>query len=139
VALRGHRVALLEPALLVLGGGPASDLGGLPFGQLLDEVAPGILVPVGLRLVPPVSPRQLAERLGLTEGSYLVFPDARSAPQRIMAAQIEPLERHILAQVRLEQERPPSVRRVAVPAEDPAPPDVTHDPLGPWPLWGLRK
>jgi len=25
------------------------------------------------------------------------------------------------------------------PAEDPAPPDVTHDPLGPWPLWGLRK
>jgi hypothetical protein len=140
-ALRGHRVALLEPALLVLGGGPgaAGDLGGLPFGQLLDEVAPGILVPVGMRLGPLVAPRQLSERLGVTEGTFLVFPGPGQAPLRVAAGQIEPLERHILAQLHVETERPASARRTAAPAEDAAPPDVQHDPLGPWPLWGLRR
>jgi hypothetical protein len=138
-ALRGHRVALLEPALLVLGGGPGADLDGLPFGQLLDEAAPGILVPVGMRITPLVSPRQLAERLGVIEGSYLVFASATGAPLRVVAGQIEPLERHILAQARIEPERPASARRLSVVAEEPAPPDVIHDPLGPWPLWGLRK
>lgn len=137
-ALRGHRVALLEPAVLVLGGGPGQDLAGLPFGLLLDEVAPGILVPVGMRLVPLVSPRLLAERLGVTEGTYLVFPGPGSAPLRVMPGQIEPLERHILAQARVEPDRPASARRVPNPIEDAAP-DVRHDPLGPWPLWGLRK
>jgi hypothetical protein len=138
-ALRGHRVALLDPGLLVLGGGPGADLGGLPFGQLLDEVAPGILVPVGMRFVPMVSPRQLSERLGVVEGSYLVFASAGSAPMRVLAGQIEPLERHILAQVRMEQDRPTSIRRGAAPVDEGTAPDVTHDPLGPWPLWGLRK
>jgi hypothetical protein len=139
-ALRGHRVAMLEPAVLVLSGGPGSvsDLDGIPFGQLLDEVAPGILVPVGMRLVPLLSARQLAERLGVTDGTYLVFPAVGVPPLRIAPGQIEPLERHILAQVRLEPERPASARRSPVPAEEPAPPDVRHDPLGPWPLWGLR-
>jgi hypothetical protein len=138
-ALRGHRVALLEPALLVLGGGPGSDLGGLPFGQLLDEVAPGILVPVGMRITPLVSPGQLAERLGVSEGTYLVFHSAEAPPVRVLMGQIEPLERHILAQARVEPERAISARRMAPAAEDPTPPDVAHDPLGPWPLWGLRK
>jgi hypothetical protein len=138
-ALRGHRVAMLEPALLVLGSRTGADLGGLPFGQLLDEAAPGILVPVGMRLTPLVSPRLLSERLGVVEGSYLVFPSAEAAPLRVVAGQIEPLERHILAQARIDQQRPPSARRLAAPAEEPAPPDVTHDALGPWPLWGLRK
>jgi hypothetical protein len=138
-ALRGHRVAMLEPALLVLGSGAGGDLGGLPFGQLLDEVAPGILVPVGMRITPAVSPRQLAERLGMVEGTYLVFPDATSAPWRVAAGQIEPLERHILAQARIEQQRPASARRMVAPVEELAPPDVAHDRLGPWPLWGLRK
>jgi hypothetical protein len=138
-ALRGHRVAMLEPALLVLGGGASADLGGLPFGQLLDEAAPGILVPVGMHITPLVSPRQLAERLGVTEGTYLVFHAPDSPPVRVLAGQIEPLERHILAQARVEPERAASVRRLAAPAEESAPPDVTHDPLGPWPLWGLRK
>jgi hypothetical protein len=57
----------------------------------------------------------------------------------VSPGQIEPLERHILAQARIEQVRPPSARRAFFPVEDSAPPDVAHDPLGPWPLWGLRK
>ena len=57
----------------------------------------------------------------------------------MVAGQIEPLERHILAQARIEPERPPSARRTVAPLEEAAPPDVIHDPLGPWPLWGLRR
>jgi hypothetical protein len=138
-ALRGHRVAMLEPALLVLGSGAGADLGGLPFGQLLDEAAPGILVPLGMRITPQVSPRQLADRLGVTEGTYLVFPSAQGPPVRVLSGQIEPLERHVLSQARVEPERAASARRMAPPAPEPSPPDVIHDALGPWPLWGLRK
>ena len=94
---------------------------------------------VGMRLVPMVSARQLAERLGVTDGTYLVFPGADATPVRVAAGQFEPLERQILAQARLEPERPPSARRTPAPPEEPAPPDVRHDALGPWPLWGLRK
>ena len=134
-ALRGHRVALLEPAVLILGGG---DLTGMPFGMLLDELAPGILVPVGTRLAPAIAPERLMQRLALTEGSYLVFPGPDVTPLRIGAAQLEPLERRILAHARLDPDRPPTARRMFAPPEDSAPPDVTHEPLGPWPLWGLR-
>jgi hypothetical protein len=75
----------------------------------------------------------------VVEGSYLVFHSAALPPVRVLAGQIEPLERHILAQARVEPERAASARRMAPTVEEPAPPDVTHDPLGPWPLWGLRK
>jgi hypothetical protein len=134
--LRGHRVALLEPAVLLLGGG---DLAGLPFGQLLDELAPGILVPVGMRLAPAIPPERLLQRLAMPEGSYLVFPSPEATPVRVAPNQLEPLERRILAHARLEPDRPPSARRTFVPPEDGAPPDVVHEPLGPWPLWGLRR
>jgi hypothetical protein len=135
-ALRGHRVAFLEPALLVLA---ERDLSGLPLGQPLDHVGPGILAPVGMRIAPAIAPERLAERLGVTEGTYLVFPSASANPYRVSADQLQPLERHILAQARVEQERPPLVPRPSTPAEDAGPPDVVHDPLGPWPLWGLRR
>jgi hypothetical protein len=135
-ALRGYQAALLEPAVLVLGGG---DLTGLPFGQLLDEAAPGILVPVGMRISPQVAPERLAQRWSLAEGSYLVFPAPDAPPLRVSPPQLEPLERRILSQARLEPDRAPSARRLFAPAEDSAAPDVAHDPLGPWPLWGLRK
>jgi hypothetical protein len=135
-ALRGYQVALLEPAVLVLGGG---DLAGLPFGQLLDQAAPGILVPVGMRISPQVAPERLAQRWALAEGSYLVFPGPDAAPLRVSPPQFEPLERRILSQARLDPDRAPSARRLFAPAEDAAPPDIAHEPLGPWPLWGLGK
>jgi hypothetical protein len=135
-ALRGYQVALLEPAVLVLGGG---DLAGLPFGQLLDEAAPAILVPVGMRLSPQLAPERLAQRWALAEGSYVVFPAPDAAPLRVNRQQLEPLERRILSQARLEPERVGSARRLFAPSDDAAAPDVVHDSLGPWPLWGLRK
>jgi hypothetical protein len=135
-ALRGYQAALLEPAVLVLGGG---DLAGLPFGQLLDEAAPGILVPVGMRLSPQVTPERLVQRWSLAEGSYLVFPAPDAPVLRVTPPQLEPLERRILSQARLEPERALSARRLFAPSEESAAPDIAHDPLGPWPLWGLRK
>jgi hypothetical protein len=135
-ALRGYQAALLEPAVLVVAAG---ELTGLPFGQLLDEAAPGVLVPVGMRLTPQLAPERLAQRWALAEGSYLVFPAPDAPPLRVSAPQLEPLERRILSQARLDPDRAPSARRLFAPAEDAAPPDVVHDPLGPWPLWGIRK
>lgn len=135
-ALRAHRVALLEPAVLVLA---QDELAGLPFGQPLDEIAPGVLVPVGSRVVPAVAPDRLAERLGVGQGSYLVFPARDARPLRVTAAQLEPLDRLVLAQARLDADRPALARRELSPADDAPPPDVVHDPLGPWPLWGLER
>jgi len=134
-ALHDHRVALLEPAILLLA---ESELEGLPFGQPLAAVAPGVLAPVGTRLAPAVAPERVAERLGVGQGHYLVFPARDARPVRVSAAQLEPLERHVLAQARLEADRPPLARRELPPLEEAPPPDVAHDALGPWPLWGLK-
>ena len=52
-ALRNVRVAPLERGVLVR----ASDvLEGFPFGTLFEQAAPDVLVPVGMRVVPAVSP-----------------------------------------------------------------------------------
>lgn len=132
--LRGHRVALLEPAILVLAN---DELGGLPLGQPLHAVAPGVLAPVGTRLVPRVTPELLADRLGVGQGAYWVFPALDAAPIRVGAGQLEAFERHILSEVRIDAHRAALVRREPAATDQGRPPDVVHDPLGPWPLWGL--
>jgi hypothetical protein len=79
-SLRSYRVAFLEMGVLVL----ASDrMEGIPFGQLLEELIPGALVPVGARLRPALSPDLLAERLGISEGSLCVFPALGAPPFRV--------------------------------------------------------
>ena len=63
-----------------------SVLEGIPFGTLFELAAPDVLVPVGTRLTPAVSPALLVERLGATEGARSCFPIATSAPFRVPAA-----------------------------------------------------
>ena len=66
-ALRRYKVASLERGVLVR----ASDvLEGIPFGTLFELAAPDVLVPVGTRLTPAVSPALLVERLGATERQH---------------------------------------------------------------------
>lgn len=52
-ALRSYRVAFVEPGVLLLA---TERIEGIPFGQLLEELIPGVLVPVGARLRPALSP-----------------------------------------------------------------------------------
>ena len=134
-ALRGYRVAALERGVLVLSGGV---LEGLPFGVLLDTAAPNIdvLVPLGTRLAPAVSPELLAERLGAQQGTVVVFPAVGAAPFRVAPELIEPLDRRALSLLVKPAHEP------AIPREDEGAPvnvaiEIENDPLGPMPLWGL--
>jgi hypothetical protein len=133
-ALRGHRVAVLEPGVLVLATGV---LEGLPFGLLLDAAAPDVLIPLGTRLLPAVSAELLAERLGAQQGTLVVFPGVGEAPFRVAAELVEPLDRRALALLTKPEYAPAAARD-----EDAAPTEtvveIENDPLGPMPLWGLE-
>src|SRR4029078_8862424 len=55
-ALRNYRVAPLERGVLVRAN---EVLEGIPFGTLFELAAPDVLVPVGMRVTPAVSPSLL--------------------------------------------------------------------------------
>jgi hypothetical protein len=144
-ALRGYRLAVLERGILVISG---SVLDGIPFGTLLDFAAPDLLVPLGARLRPAVSPQILAERTGATGGAIVVFPQLGEGPFRVPADAIEPFERRTLADADLtSDDGVAAVRKRAVDPIDTAggegapaplePVEIENDYLGPMPLWGL--
>lgn len=133
-ALREHRVALLEPGVLIVS---TEALFSLPFGRLYRWAARGVLVPLGTRLLPAVSPERIEERLATSDGSVVLFPELGRPPVRAPADAFAPLERHVLAQptglsdAQL-RHRPP------LPSPVPAP-ELTMAPLGPMPLWGVPR
>ena len=147
-ALRSYRLAALDRGILVISG---SVLDGIPFGTLLDFAAPDLLVPLGARLRPAVSPQVLAERTGATGGAIVVFPGFGEAPFRVPADAIEPFDRRTLADADLGTAsgvaamRKRSAEAVAPGAEaggaaSPAPlepVEIENDHLGPMPLWGI--
>ena len=109
-ALRSYRVAFLEVGVLVLAG---ERMEGFPFGQLLEELIPGALVPVGTRLRPALSPDLLAERLGISEGSLCVFPALEAPPFRVARESFELLERRALARSDIPWATPADAQPVA--------------------------
>jgi hypothetical protein len=133
-ALRGHQVALLEEAILVVA---EDELAALPFGQMLEQAAPGVLVPAGMRLVPAVNPEALAQKLGTDSASWLVFPAADQAPLRIPATALQPLDRRILAELTIEART--LAARPSLALEGEAAVEMETDPLGPFALWGLGR
>jgi hypothetical protein len=132
--LRAYRVVLLERGLLVCA---AQALDGLPFGTLYELGAPDVLVPIGTRLRPAVSPQILSERLGATGGALVIYPDRAGGPLRILPEAIEPLDKRLLAALDPALASLESVRRQDRPPEDPV--EIENDPLGPMPLWGLTR
>jgi hypothetical protein len=133
-ALRRYKVAALERGVLVR----ANDvLEGIPFGTLFELAAPDVLVPVGTRLVPAVSPALLVERLGATEGNTVVFPDRMGAPFRVPAAVMVPLELRVVGAL-----TPAVADRIADGLHDEPnaePVEIENRTMGPMPLWGLRR
>ena len=133
-ALRRYKVASLERGVLVR----ASDvLEGIPFGTLFELAAPDVLIPVGTRLTPAVSPALLVERLGATDGNTVVFPDRTSAPFRVPAAIMVPLELRVVGALT------PAIadRAVVGLGDEPSaePVEIENRTMGPMPLWGLRR
>jgi hypothetical protein len=134
-ALRGYRVALLERGVLVMGAGA---LEGFPFGVLLDAAAPDVLVPLGTRIRPAISPALLAERVGASGGTLVVFPALGDVPFRVPADAVEPLDRRVLSSVELAAAVPLARPRASDPVTGAAV-EIENDPLGPMPLWGLER
>jgi hypothetical protein len=132
--LRQHQVVLLEDAILLVS---SDELAPLPFGQLLGEAAPGILVPVGMGLQPALDGAAVAQALGTGADSLLVFPDAQQKPLRIPTALLRPMGQGILAELALDE----SAAVTRPPASEPWSGDleVATDSLGPFPLWGLER
>jgi hypothetical protein len=128
VSLRGHRVAITDRGILVVG---SENLDVLPLGQLLCELAPGLLVPLGMDVVPRVSPEVLARALGHATGTVTVFT-ADGKPFQVPESSFTTLERRSLAKVEAEH---PGVEDMA--AEPTAEAQVVNDAVGRFALWGF--
>lgn len=125
-SLRGHRVAVTTHGILLV----ASDgVDVVPLGQLLAEVAPGLLVPLGMDLVPRVAPDVLASALGHGSGIYTVFPPT-GLPFQVGEHSFVPLERRALAKIEVTE-----AEAVDVGIEAADEPSLVNDPVGRFALW----
>lgn len=125
--LRGHRVAITDRGILLIS---AENIDVVPLGQLLSELAPGLLVPLGMDLVPRVSPDVLARALGHGAGLLTVFPH-QGAPFQISESALRPLERRALAKIEVERAALMDTR-----LEPQGDPQVVNEPVGRFALWG---
>lgn len=127
-SLRGHRVAVTDRGILMVA---ESEIDVLPLGQLLAELSPGLLVPLGMDLVPRVSPDVLARTLGHGSGELTVFP-LEGSPFQVSESALVPLERRALAKI--DVERASHIDATVEPLGDPS---VVNDPVGRFALWGF--
>lgn len=127
-SLRGQRVAVTDRGIVILGG---ENLDIIPLGQLLSELSPGLLVPLGLDIVPRVSPEVLARAIGHHGGLVTVFC-IDGPPFQIAESALVPLERRALA--KLEVERAEILDLSAAGVERPS---LRNDPVGRFALWGF--
>jgi hypothetical protein len=128
VSLRGHRVAATDRGILVIG---SENLDVIPLGQLLCELTPGLLVPLGMDVVPRVSSEVLARALGHQAGVVTVFT-TDNKPFQVSEATLTSLERRSLAKLEVEQ-----VAGLDYTAEPPAEAHVVNDAVGRFALWGF--
>ena len=129
-SLRGLRAAATDRGILLVA---PTGIDVVPLGTLLAAQAPGILVPLGLEIVPRVSPEVLAAALDHGSGTLTVFT-GEGAPFQIADSALAPLERRAIA--RLETDKV-EVKDVAVAAA--GDPTVVNDPLGRFALWGFPE
>jgi hypothetical protein len=129
--LRGHRVGITDRGLLLLA---QAGVDVVPLGTLLAELAPGLLIPVGMDLVPRVAPDVLAQALGHAAGRLTIFAHGGN-PFYMMESTLQPLERRALASIEVtgEEREPPAVLPTAGEAQ------IVNEPVGAFALWGFPK
>src|SRR5690606_27623613 len=127
--LRGHRVAVTDRGILLVAN---EEIDVIPLGVALSEVAPGLLVPLGMDLVPRVAPEVLARSLGHGGGVYTVFPP-EGRPFQVPDGALVPLERRALARIEVA-----TAEVIDAHVEPPGDPAVVNDPVGRFALWGFR-
>ena len=126
-SLRGLRIAVTTRGALVVATG---DLDVIPLGALLTRQA-GVLMPLGLEVVPRVSAEVLAAALNHGPGVVTVLT-ADGPPFQLGEADLRTLEREAIARLEVE---PADVTDVALAAA--ADPTIVNDPLGGFALWGV--
>jgi hypothetical protein len=126
--LRGQRVAVTDRGVLVTGG---ENVDVIPLGQLLCELAPGLLVPLGMDVVPRVSAEVLGRALGHAAGVLTVFTHD-GPPFQVAEGSMLPLERRSLARLEVERAEVTDLSSEAVLV-----PSVVNDPVGRFALWGF--
>lgn len=128
LSLRGHRVAVTDRGVLVVG---ATNLDVIPLGQLLCELTPGLLIPLGMDAVPRISPEVLARALGHGPGLVTVLC-IDGPPFQIAETAFATLERRSLARLEVESAL---VENMAT--ELPTGVYVVNDAVGRFALWGF--
>ena len=129
-SLRGLRAAVTDRGILIVA---PQGIDVVPLGTLLAAQAPGILVPLGLEIVPRVSPEVLAAALNHGSGLWTVF-GTDGVPFQLADGALAPLERRAIAKLETETVE---VRDVALGAT--GDPTVVNDPLGRFALWGFPE
>lgn len=128
VSLRGHRVAITDRGVLVVG---SEELDVIPLGQLLYELTPGLLVPLGMDIVPRVTPEVLARALGHQTGLITVFT-ADNRPFQVAESAFQTLERRSLAKLEVDPAESIDYTADASPEAK-----VVNDAVGRFALWGF--
>jgi hypothetical protein len=140
VLVRGHQIAVTDRGLLLL----ASDgVDVIPLGTLLTEATQGLLIPLGMDLIPRVPTDVLAAAIGQQVGgkeqgkgggNLTVFPH-QGGPFIVAQSALVPLARRVLAKVPVGEAQAQDAQ-IAPPSEGAR---VVNDPVGRFALWGFRK
>ena len=69
--LATYRVAAIAEGLFVIG---EQGIDGIPIGDMFQEAAPSIYVPLGMEFYPRVGAEVLTDHIGGVNGRYVVFP-----------------------------------------------------------------
>jgi FtsH ternary system-associated peptide len=128
--LATYRVAAIAEGLFVIG---EQGIDGLPIGDMFQEAAPSIYVPLGCEFYPRVGAEVLTDHVGGVNGRYVVFPRG-GRPLALEHAAFEPLGRRALARLEVD----PRGRDARMPpprATTPA--TVLNEDLSSLPLWGF--
>jgi hypothetical protein len=127
-SLHGHRVAVTDRGILVV----ADDrVDVVPLGHLLVAATDGVLIPLGMDIVPRVAEDVLAAALGHAPGVITVFPPS-GVPFQIKDSDLQPLERRVLAKIEVTEA---SIEDRATKAR--SHPQIKNDAVGRFALWGL--
>ena len=96
--LATYRVAAIAEGLFVIG---EQGIDGIPIGDMFQEAAPSIYVPLGMEFYPRVGAEVLTDHIGGVSGRYVVFPRG-GRPLALEHAAFEPLGRRALARLEVD-------------------------------------
>jgi hypothetical protein len=125
--LAGHRVAVTDRGIVLIA---SLQIDVIPIGQLLSELAPGLLVPLGMDLVPRVAPEVLARTLGHGAGLLTIFTHD-GKPFQISESAFVPLERRSLAKIEVAR-----VTVIDTRIDATGEPSLVNEAVGRFALWG---